>query len=181
MIRLQIESEIKNMNKSELTFYIVILSVLCIWQTVLLIREFKKIKSEPSGMGKCVYVVKWTPKWLVLSGVLIGLYIAYLAKSMFSNLPFEMLFMAFIIYFEGVIYECLKRFRSIKIYEKGIVYPLEGGILWENIETIEIDRTNRNRILLKRKEYQCDYLKIECMNGLVNQIMEYIQMKIDEA
>ena len=167
------------MKKEEFITYIIILSVLCIWQTVLLIRELKMLKTEPSGMGNCVYVVKRTPKWMILSGLTIGLYIAYLARTMFYNLPFAMLFITFIIYVEGVIYGCLKRFQAIKIYENGIVYPGEGNIPWEKIESIEIDRSNRERILLKRKEYQCDYLKIDCMKGLVNPIMEYIQEKMN--
>ena len=168
------------MKKSELTFYVVILSILCIWQTILLVKEIINIKKGPEDFGDSVYVIKRTPKWLIGSGTLIGLYIIYLAKSLFAKLPFVMLFICFVIYVEGVIYTCLKSFRPIIIYEKGIWYPRDGMILWEHINSVEIDRSNRNRILLKRKEFQCDYLKIDCMPGITTAIFDYIQFRINE-
>jgi len=53
-------------------------------------------------------------------------------------------------------------------------------ILWEHINSVEIDRSNRKRILLKRKEFQCDYLKIDCMPGITTAIVDYIKLRIGD-
>ena len=153
------------------------------FEVILLILDYMRLYKDfhlPEAVtGKIIYKLHRTPfYWLGVGLAMAAGFGAVIYVCSDSQISTNQLVFYFILYIAVIFEMILLDLKPEKVYENGILHRREGFVSWIELDIVKDSNSKHDQIYMKRKEFECDNLTLQCMPGMAEGVVEYIQQQI---
>lgn len=170
------------MRENGLTLLCVLFLILVV---VILILDYMRLYKEyhlpESFTGKTVYKLHRSAMYWLGMGITITVFFgAAIYVCIDYNASTDEFIFYTILLLLAILEMCVLDLKPEKVYENGILHRREGFVAWYEIEKVKILNSTQNEILLERKNFECDDLKLNCIPGMAGGIVDYIEKQLSQ-